>query len=155
MGKPVRLEGPWMSLVSRWMLVQPAQPYGHWLLDALPRHASGILWEYFLKTLVLFAVIGGADLLYSRHSFNKEMMMSKYDVKQEYKQSEGDPHMKGHRRQLAQELLFGGLFEPERPLQGQIQGLVEHQLVAREALDAGRDGGLFHRCVAEAELGGP
>lgn len=73
--------------------------------------ASGLLWDYFVKTVVLFVVIGAADLLYSRHSFNKEMMMSKYDVKQEYKQSEGDPHMKGHRKQLAQELLFSGSME--------------------------------------------
>jgi flagellar biosynthetic protein FlhB len=72
---------------------------------------STLLWDYLVKTLVLFVIIGGADLLYSRHSFNKEMMMSKYDVKQEYKQSEGDPHMKGHRKQLAQELLFSGSME--------------------------------------------
>jgi flagellar biosynthesis protein FlhB len=73
--------------------------------------ASGVLWEYFLKTVLLFVIIGAADLLWARHSFNKEMMMSKYDVKQEYKQSEGDPHMKGHRKQLAQELLFSGSME--------------------------------------------
>lgn len=73
--------------------------------------ASGVLWEYLIKTLVLFVGIGAADLLWARHQFNKEMMMSKYDVKQEYKQSEGDPHMKGHRRQLAQELLFSGSME--------------------------------------------
>ena len=33
---------------------------------------------------------------------------SKYDVKQEYKQSEGDPHTKGQRKQLAHEIAFGG-----------------------------------------------
>ncbi|MCK6548285.1 flagellar type III secretion system protein FlhB [Myxococcota bacterium] len=74
-------------------------------------YSAGLLWDYFTKTLVLFAVIGLADLLYARHSFNKEMMMSKYDVKQEYKQSEGDPHMKGQRKQLAHELLFSGSME--------------------------------------------
>jgi flagellar biosynthetic protein FlhB len=74
-------------------------------------YGAGILWEYLIKTLLLFFIIGGADLLYSRHQFNKEMMMSKYDVKQEYKQSEGDPHMKGHRKQLAHELLFSGSME--------------------------------------------
>jgi flagellar biosynthesis protein FlhB len=75
---------------------------------------SSLIWEYVIKTIVLFIIIGGADLIYSRHHFNKEMMMSKYDVKQEYKQSEGDPHMKGQRRQLAQELLFSGSVENVR-----------------------------------------
>lgn len=75
---------------------------------------AAVLWDYLVKTTALFVIIGGADLLYSRHTFNKEMMMSKYDVKQEYKQSEGDPHMKGHRKQLAQELLFSGSVENVR-----------------------------------------
>jgi flagellar biosynthetic protein FlhB len=80
------------------------------LLQSVDFGAS-VIWDYMLKTLLLFLIIATADLLYSRHAFNKEMMMSKYDVKQEYKQSEGDPHMKGHRRQLAQELLFSGSME--------------------------------------------
>jgi flagellar biosynthesis protein FlhB len=67
-----------------------------------------VLWDYMTKTIFLFIGIGVADLLWSRKQFNKEMMMSKYDVKQEYKQSEGDPHMKGQRKQLAHELLFSG-----------------------------------------------
>ena len=34
--------------------------------------------------------------------------MSKYDVKQEYKQSEGDPHQKAERKALAEELILHG-----------------------------------------------
>jgi len=71
-------------------------------------YSSGLVWEYLLKTTVLFVVIGVVDLIWSRKQFFKEQMMSKYDVKQEYKQSEGDPQMKGQRKQLAHELLFGG-----------------------------------------------
>lgn len=71
-------------------------------------YGSGLLWEYLVKTTGLFVIIGVVDLLWSRRVFNKEQMMSKYDVKQEYKQSEGDPQMKGQRRQLAHELLFQG-----------------------------------------------
>lgn len=59
------------------------------------------------KIIAAFMVIGLADLLYAR-SLAKEMMMSKYDVKQEYKQQEGDPHHKGERKRMAHELLFGG-----------------------------------------------
>lgn len=76
--------------------------------DQAVDYGSGLLWEYLVKTTALFVAIGVADLLWSRRVFNKEQMMSKYDVKQEYKQSEGDPQMKGQRRQLAHELLFSG-----------------------------------------------
>jgi flagellar biosynthetic protein FlhB len=71
-------------------------------------YAGTLLWDFMVKVIGVFMLIGLADLLWTKRSFAKEMMMSKYDVKQEYKQSEGDPHMKGHRKQLAQELLFGG-----------------------------------------------
>ncbi len=72
---------------------------------------GSLVWDYLIKTTVLFIIIGVADLIISRKTFHKEQMMSKYDVKQEYKQSEGDPHMKGQRKQLAHELLFGGGME--------------------------------------------
>lgn len=67
--------------------------------------------EYLIKTIVLFIIIGVIDLIWMRKQFSKEQMMSKYDVKQEYKQQEGDPQMKGQRKQLANELLFGGGME--------------------------------------------
>jgi type III secretion protein U len=34
-------------------------------------------------------------------------MMSKEEIKREYKESEGDPHVKGHRKQVAMELVMG------------------------------------------------
>ncbi|MEM7676366.1 MAG: EscU/YscU/HrcU family type III secretion system export apparatus switch protein, partial [Myxococcota bacterium] len=77
-------------------------------IDQSVYYSSGLVWEYLLKTTVLFVIIGVVDLIWSRKQFFKEQMMSKYDVKQEYKQSEGDPQMKGQRKQLAHELLFGG-----------------------------------------------
>ena len=77
-------------------------------IDKSVTYGAGLVWEYLLKTTVLFVIIGVIDLIWSRKQFFKEQMMSKYDVKQEYKQSEGDPQMKGQRKQLAHELLFGG-----------------------------------------------
>ncbi|MBI2378527.1 MAG: EscU/YscU/HrcU family type III secretion system export apparatus switch protein [Deltaproteobacteria bacterium] len=86
------------------------------LIVAMPFHvcidyAQGLVWDFFVKICLCFILIGGADLLYARKTFSKEMMMSKYDVKQEYKQMEGDPHTKGERKRLAHELLFSGSME--------------------------------------------
>lgn len=41
------------------------------------------------------------------HSHTKSLMMSKEDVKREYKESEGDPHVKDHRKQVAMEMVMG------------------------------------------------
>jgi flagellar biosynthetic protein FlhB len=60
------------------------------------------------KIGLLFVVVAVADFFWQRHQFNKDMMMSKYDVKQEYKQSEGDPHAKAERKALAEELILHG-----------------------------------------------
>ncbi len=53
-----------------------------------------------------FIIIAAADLVFQRFQFTKEMRMSKQEVKQEYKEMEGDPRIKGRRRQLHQELMM-------------------------------------------------
>jgi flagellar biosynthetic protein FlhB len=42
-----------------------------------------------------------------RWNFMKNMRMSKDEVKREYKQDEGDPHIKQERRRLHREMVFG------------------------------------------------
>jgi flagellar biosynthetic protein FlhB len=74
-----------------------------------------ILWDLCIILIVkvaafLFAV-GVLDRFWQMHVFAKEQRMSKHDVKQEYKQTEGDPHIKGQRKQLAEELLMHGSIE--------------------------------------------
>ncbi|MBK5941089.1 type III secretion system export apparatus subunit SctU [Halochromatium roseum] len=53
-----------------------------------------------------FILIAAADFAFQRFQFTKEMRMSKQEVKQEYKEMEGDPRIKGKRRQLHQELMM-------------------------------------------------
>ena len=68
--------------------------------------------EITLKVLgavaVVFAGVAVLDAAWTRHSFTRRMMMSRRDIKQEVKQDEGDPHIRSHRRQLAQEWAQGG-----------------------------------------------
>ncbi len=54
-------------------------------------------------SLAIFAVISVADALYQRFSFLKKMRMSIRDIKQQYKEDEGDPYIKGRRKQLHKE----------------------------------------------------
>jgi type III secretion protein U len=58
-------------------------------------------------TAVVFVIVAGLDFVYQRHTHTKGLMMSKDEVKREYKESEGDPIVKGQRKQLARELAMG------------------------------------------------
>lgn len=53
--------------------------------------------------LVVLLVIAVIDLLYQRYEHYKRMRMTKQELKDEYKQTEGDPHVKARLRQLRTE----------------------------------------------------
>ncbi len=63
-----------------------------------------IIIDVGLKISVVYVVIGLADYLYQRHKFNEEMKMTKQEVKDEYKNTEGDPQIKGRIRQKMREV---------------------------------------------------
>lgn len=71
------------------------------------QQAIGLTYSLTLKILgwTVLAFIGVAilDRVWVKHSFIKKMMMSMRDIKQEYKNDEGDPHIKQHRKQMHQE----------------------------------------------------
>jgi len=84
-------------LVPDLVLLPQAEPES--ILGALLRLLL-ILLATSMAFLLFFTTI---DVSYQHYSFAKKMKMSMRDIKQEYKDSEGDPQMKGHRRQVAQE----------------------------------------------------
>lgn len=57
------------------------------------------------KSVFVLLALGAADFFYQRHQHQQSLMMTKEEVKQEHKNSEGDPHIKGKRKRLAKELL--------------------------------------------------
>jgi type III secretion protein U len=85
---------------------------------ALPLPHSALIFHAFLLEVVIkvglfFLIVAIMDFAYQKYSFGKEMMMEKFEVKQEYKNTEGDPHIKGKRKQIAQEIAYS-----EGPAQG-------------------------------------
>ncbi|MFD1696658.1 flagellar biosynthesis protein FlhB [Roseibium aestuarii] len=53
--------------------------------------------------LAVMTVVAGLDFAYQRHKWFEKQKMSLREVKEEYKQSEGDPHVKAKIRQLRME----------------------------------------------------
>lgn len=59
--------------------------------------------KVMIGVLVVLVVIAVADLLFQRNEHYKKMRMTKQELKDEYKQTEGDPHVKARLRQLRSE----------------------------------------------------
>jgi flagellar biosynthetic protein FlhB len=64
-------------------------------------HASAAIVVQMMKAIVLLVVtIAAFDFLWQRHSYLKKMMMSLQEIKDEHKQSEGDPAIKARIRAI-------------------------------------------------------
>lgn len=55
-----------------------------------------VAWWGALAYLALSII----DYMYQRYDYKKNLMMSKQEVKEEYKQTEGDPHIKSRQREM-------------------------------------------------------
>ena len=73
--------------------------------------ASRLMFQFLFAVGGISLLIGAADFLLQRRLHMKEMMMSREEVIREYKEAEGDPHVKHSRRQLHEELLSQSMIQ--------------------------------------------
>ena len=64
-----------------------------------------IIIDFVLKAGTLFLIIAAADYMFTRWKFLKDQKMSFKEMKDEYKNSEGDPHVKAALRQRRMQML--------------------------------------------------
>lgn len=68
-------------------------------------HVYNSLLGMILDIIIAFAVIAAADYFYQWWDYERQLRMSKQEIKEEYKQTEGDPQIKGkikeRQRQMA------------------------------------------------------
>lgn len=69
---------------------------------------ANILWEFFYKIAILLFVVSIIDFLFQRWKFMKDQRMSFKEMKDEYKETEGDPLIKSKRKQKQREISQGG-----------------------------------------------
>lgn len=87
-------------------------PYGG---KAAILSAIGPLMKTLAVNVVLaYGAIAGFDYFFQKYQYIKQLKMSKDEVKREYKESEGDPQIKGKRRQLHQEMIAGDTMQRTR-----------------------------------------
>lgn len=63
-----------------------------------------IVLRCLVAALLAIAVIGVFDWFMQRREFDKELRMSKKEIKEEARQSDGDPHVKGRIRRVQREM---------------------------------------------------
>lgn len=64
---------------------------------------GSIILDVGIKMSALYLIVGFADFIYEKIKFRDDMKMTKQEVKEEYKNTEGDPKIKGKIRQRMQE----------------------------------------------------
>lgn len=65
---------------------------------------SNTVLDLAIKICVVFFVIACIDYFYQKKKFKKDMRMSKQEIKEEFKQSEGNPQIKSQIRRKMQEV---------------------------------------------------
>lgn len=87
-------------LRDKWMLLLLL--YDMPLLQALQLLATTVT-DLGIRIAAVYMIIAAADFIYQKVKFARDMRMTKQEIKDEYKQQEGDPQIKGKIRQRMRE----------------------------------------------------
>jgi flagellar biosynthesis protein FlhB len=78
-------------------------------LDQTAALAARLMSSILFKVGGVFVILGAADYMIQKKLYMKKIMMSREEVKQEYKEQEGDPHVKHMRKHLFEQLMRGSV----------------------------------------------
>jgi flagellar biosynthesis protein FlhB len=70
-----------------------------------------VIFEFMIKAGIFFLIIGLGDYLFQRWKFMQDQKMSFKELKDEYKNTEGDPHVKAALRQRRMQMLQQRMLE--------------------------------------------
>ncbi len=92
-----------IALMVVWPEFSGLEQLPSYSMPDLLRFIAHVAGKLMIATLAIVTLIAGADLFYQRFSHIKSMRMSKQEVRDEHKQSDGDPLIKSRLRQLRME----------------------------------------------------
>lgn len=87
-------------------------PYGG-MENVLPT-LSTMVKKIVVYASMAFIAVAAVDYFFQKSQLMKELRMTKEEIKQEYKEMEGDPHIKSKRKQLHRELLTNNMLQNVR-----------------------------------------
>lgn len=71
---------------------------------AVAKAIGSLTVNIFFRITLIMLIIAIIDYMFQKYQYNKDLRMSKQELKEEFKQDEGDPQIKGKRRQKQREL---------------------------------------------------
>ncbi len=93
-----------LTALLAWWVLKPHMSEMENLVDMEPvamlGFAADILRRLVFAVAAFLLVVAGADWFWQRQRFMARMRMSKEELKEDFKQSEGDPHIKARQKQL-------------------------------------------------------
>ena len=76
-------------------------------LPSLGKEVLKLILGIFMQITIVLVIIGAIDYFIQFRLYNKDLKMSKQEVKEEYKQMEGDPQVKNKIKQRQREMASG------------------------------------------------
>lgn len=67
-------------------------------------HFFSTAFQMVMEIMVAYIVLAGADIFYQWWDYERQIKMSKQEIKEEFKQMEGDPQVKGKIKQLQRQM---------------------------------------------------
>lgn len=65
---------------------------------------GGLVISIFIKITIFMILVAAIDFFYQKYTYKKDLRMTKQEIKEEYKQQEGDPQIKSKIRQKQREM---------------------------------------------------
>ena len=93
----LRLRTPQLLLLGEMELSGSMATVGH------------VAWELCSKTAVAMIILGAADYLWQRFDYLKSLRMTREEMRQEVREMEGDPQVRGQQRRARERLLRDGI----------------------------------------------
>lgn len=90
----VTIRAEWGEIVSLWSQ-EPGQTLGY---------IGKVAFRLFLQTVLVMALLAGLDYAFQRWSHEKSLRMTRREVQDEFKQTEGDPLIKARVRSIQREM---------------------------------------------------
>ena len=81
-------------------LVEVSEKYLFTDVGAAVTHLVDACGSMMVQIILAFIVLAAADYLYQWWEYERQMRMSKQEIKEEYKQTEGDPQIKGKIKEM-------------------------------------------------------
>lgn len=106
---------------------------------------ASLLIDFVVIVLILAAMIGGVDYMWQNHAHLRKNRMSRKEIQDETKESEGDPHTKQKRRQRGQDIALNQMMQAVPEADVVIVNPTHYAI----ALKWDRSSGLAPICVAK------